>query len=458
MQKKWVLQRKGMAAVAAVFVLSSFQATAQDAMNAPLETVQRAENQQQQMQQGNENLNNEFDEASQSVQQGEFKKAIKTYEMMLARDPNLHRVRLDYALALFRVGRFQESKQNFNAVLEQNIPDIVRKNVEQVLAQVEKASKEHYFSGMIATGFNFDTNANTAPSSNHVTVFEQNFELSDADKVQRDGQYFGMVTINHRWQPIASPDDKDEKADADKKEKQKPPAFAWNSTLTGYKSHQQDLSALNITMMQVRTGPEYKLADGKVTVGAAAGYARIQLDGQNFLRSYSGDVSLAYAWDEKHQINVVYTEEFRDFINSDTTTTFEDRQGQAMQGRLGFNYLVTEKDIISLGLLARNENTKKAFYDNLSISPSASYTHQWEDGTFAQVATSYKYAHFSGTDPFISDTLRVDQEYVAGITIGRTFLENMNWTLGYQYTNVDSTIQNYEHDNHRVSSMVAVKF
>jgi hypothetical protein len=420
-------------------------ASAQDAVDAPMQVLTQAATQQQVT-----TLDDAFANASQASATGEYQQAIKTYEEMLAKDAELHRVRLDYALALFRVGRFQEAKDNFKIVLDKNIPDVVRRNVEQVLAQVEKASKEHYFSGTIATGFNFDTNANSAPKGAHVTVLEQDFELAKKDQAQRDLQGFAMATINHSWQPIGKKDAKSGKTE--------PSKLSWNSSLTAYKSHQQDVSSLNLAMYNVRTGPEVRLASGKVTLGLAGGFTHVQLAGFTFLRTYAGDASAMLAWDERHQISFVYTEEYRDFVNSDTTSTFEDRQGQAMQGKIGFNYLATPQDILSLALTVRNENTRKDFYDNMSVSPMAAYTHQWDGGAFAQVSLSYKQARYSDADPFVSDRLREDSERTAGLTIGKPINESVSWTMGYQYRSVNSTIKNYQNDNHHVSAMLAAKF
>jgi tetratricopeptide (TPR) repeat protein len=399
-----------------------------------------------------------FDEASKAAQTGEYQQAIENYEVMLSRDPELHRVRLDYALALFRVGRFQDAKKNFEIVLEKNIPDTVRRNVEQVMAQVEQASKVHYFSGMVATGFNFDSNANSAPESDYVTVLEQNFKLANKDQARHDGQAMAMVSINHRWQPMGTPSATKDAQGNKKGQGAKTSPLAWNSSLTAYKSRQQDLRSLDVAMYNLRSGPEYRLADGKVTLGATGGFSQVTLAGMSFLRSYAGDVSVAYAWDERHQVNAVYTEEFRDFMNSDTTTTFEDRQGQAMQGKIGFNYLLTPKDILSLGLMVRNENARKDFYDNLSWSPSIGYTHQWDDESFVQLSLSYKDAKFSDPDPFVSERLREDKEIVAGVMLGKALTDNVSLMVGYQYRSINSTIQNYQNANHHFSSMLAVKF
>lgn len=429
--------------------VSSVDARAQDATNASLRVVEQATQSQENNQQAT-TLDGSFAQASQAASSGEYQQAIKKYEEMLQNDAQLHRVRLDYALALFRVGRFQEAKHNFEIVLEKNIPDTVRRNVESVLAQVEKASKEHYFSGMIATGFNFDTNANSAPKSNHVTVLEQNFELSKKDQAQGDGQGFLMASVNHRWQPIGKTDEKTGKLVASK--------VSWNNSVTAYKSNQQDVSSLNLTMLNLRSGPEVRLADGKVTLGLAGGFSHVQLAGYTFLRTYAGDASAMFAWDERHQVSMVYTEEYRDFVNSDTTSTFEDRQGQAMQGKIGFNYLATPQDILSLALTVRNENTRKDFYDNMSWNPMLAYTHQWENGAFAQATLSFKQARYSGADPFVSERLREDSERGFGLTVGKAITEQVSWTVGYQYRSVDSTIQNYQNDNHHFSTMLAAKF
>lgn len=391
-------------------------------------------------------LEQSFQQATQANASGDLDIAIRTYETMLANNPELDRVRLDMGLALFRVGKLAAAKEQFNIVLEKQIPDTVRRNIEAVMKQIAQAEKEHHFSGSAIVGMNFDTNGNSASSTGKATVLGNDFILSPQDTRKSDAQGFASVTVRHRWQPMASADNP------------KPSALAWKSDVTGYKTEQDTLDNLNISLFTLHTGPEYTLLDGALTLGLTGGYTDVILAGSTYMHIYALEASSDYYLNKQHMLSLALTNEYRDFFNSNTSSSFEDRKGQGYQAKMGYSYYATPQDIFSLNLQLRTEETRVSYYNNWSWTPEASYTHQTKEGYFAQFSVGYKDTEYFGADPFVSTRIREDWEKNFGMNFGVPLTDKVTWLLGYTYRFTDSTLQNYQSDNQRVSTTLAARF
>ncbi len=399
-----------------------------------------------------QSLDQLFNAATQASSSGELDKAIENYQTILSQDSSLDRVRLDLGLAFFKSGRLSAARQQFNIVLEKQIPDIVRRNVETIIKQIDVASKEHFFNGSAAIGVNFDTNANSASSTGKVSVLDTDFILSPQDTRKSDSHAFATVSINHRWQPMTTAKDEKNIAIA------KPSPLSWSSSMMAYKSEQDTLDNLNISLFGIKSGPEYKLADGQVTLGLEGGYTDVILAGHSYMHSYLGEASVNWFASQQDIFNATLTQEYRDFMNSPTSSTFEERNGQASQTKLGYTYIATPQDIFALNITVRAEDTRVAYNTNWSWSPNATYTRVSKGGSFAQFTLGYKNTNYAGADSFISTRTREDQEKSFGLTLGTPLNDRITWIVGYNYRFTNSNLQNYQNDNQRVSTTLAAKF
>lgn len=424
------------------------QAKAQDAdmsgLRAELPGDDRLRMLEAQMQAHPEQLDYYFTYAQTATSLGDFDKASYAYERMLQVDPQLDRVKLELGVVYMKQQKFEDAEGLLKEVLKKDLPDRVRANVESVLAQVEQASKENFFTGSLSWGVLYDSNGNAASDTDRVTVFDTSLALSPNDQKTSDRQMSVSAGLNHRYQK------RDKLAEG--------VLFGWGSSLNLYQSEQEHLDNLDLKVVDVRSGPTFTFTELGLMIGLTADYTQIILDNNSYIRLPSLELSANYLLTSDIRLSASITGEYREFLNSPTVSTYKDRSGQAQQVKVGATWSATKQDIFDLGLTARHEDTKRAYYDNDQQRVDAGYTRLWEYDIFTRAQAGYRNAVYDGADPFISAKTRHDLEYNFGFTLGKQFDKNITWTGGYLYRTVDSNLQNYEYDNHRFTTSVNVRF
>ncbi len=392
------------------------------------------------------NLDRYFAFAQKAQAEGRVKEAELTYISMLELDPKLDRIRLELAALYVQSGEFAKAKPLLQEALSHNPPVNVRKNIESLLASIRQAMRKNIVERTASLGFNYDSNANSASSSDAISVFDQTVDLPDGARSSDDGQLFASASIAHTYR-------------FDKSASMPDVASRWYSTGTAYKADQDQLPSLNLTVFSVRTGPVFDIAAYKTTVGIVGGYNYVALGGTDYLNDISFETNMNHAVNQKLSLQFASLSEGRRFNNSPASSTLTDRNGNAWQETFGATYVLDDRNVVNGQLIFRQENTRVAWLSNNALGASAGYTHGFEDDIFGNVTGSYRDAEYSGPDPLISAiTTREDKESVIGVTVGKNFSDFIMGTVGYQYRNVDSNLQNYNYDNHRIASSVGVKF
>ena len=119
----------------------------------------------------------DFLHGSIALQRGEWPAAIARFRAMLARDPNLPRVRLDLALAYFQAGRDRRAAYHFRLALgDKDVPPVARANALVFLDRIRRR-KAWSISGSLSLAP--DTNINAATSAREVPLFGFPATLSD---------------------------------------------------------------------------------------------------------------------------------------------------------------------------------------------------------------------------------------------------------------------------------------
>ena len=112
-----------------------------------------------------------------ALQRGDWPAAIARFRAMLARDPNLPRVRLDLALAYFQAGRDRQAAYHFRLALgDKDLPPPVRANA---LAFLDRIRRRKAWSVSGSLSLAPDTNINQATSARQVPLFGLPAQLSD---------------------------------------------------------------------------------------------------------------------------------------------------------------------------------------------------------------------------------------------------------------------------------------
>ena len=133
-----------------------------------------------------------------------LKSAIRAFSRILDTEPELHRARLELALAYYRSMRYEDAEKLAQEVLDDpNTPPEVRVTVLAFLAQVkrdaEQFAQKHNVSGSLAAGFMHDSNVNVGPSQLNIRVGDTPASLTPASVSKSDNAYVLNGGIDHLY-------------------------------------------------------------------------------------------------------------------------------------------------------------------------------------------------------------------------------------------------------------------
>jgi outer membrane protein len=130
--------------------------------------------------------------------------AIARFRKILAAHPELVRVRLDYALALFKANQDDNAEYNFYLALDANLPEAVRANV---MAYLHAIRARRRFDYSVAASIAPDTNLNAGTGQTQITLFGLPFTPSQTLRrrsgvgavVAVSGEYRYPLADQWRW-------------------------------------------------------------------------------------------------------------------------------------------------------------------------------------------------------------------------------------------------------------------
>lgn len=127
-----------------------------------------------------------------ALARGEWQTAITRFRAMLARNPDLPRVRLDLALAYFQAGEDGNAAYHFRLALgEKDLPPIVRS---RALAFLDQIRRRKSWSVTASVAIAPDSNINAATSAREVSLFGLPAQLSeDARRTSGVGLYAALA-------------------------------------------------------------------------------------------------------------------------------------------------------------------------------------------------------------------------------------------------------------------------
>lgn len=394
------------------------------------------------------NLDHYFAYSQMATQLRAYDKAAAMYERMLRIAPDLPRVKLELAMNYMQLQEHERARRLIDEVLRGDLPTEVRQNLEPIIKQVRQAAQRHFFSGSVSVGLHFDSNANSAPRDGFVDVrFNNqpiNIELSEGSRRQSDAQIYGVAQAEHfyRFNKKATDDTQ----------------YLWHNSITAYRNEYDTVDDLNISLGAIRTGAVINALDNRLRLAADVGYTHITLNKQTYQRQYLGEISAQYAlnaaWRMRMRSNITQ----RDFVNSDTNRTFDLRDGYSQEHRLGMSYSITQKDIIDVHTRYRREDTQRDFFDNHQFGGGAAYIHSFDSGVFTRAHVDYIASYYNAADLSINIKDRKEYASEGGVTVGVPLAPEVTGTVAYQYRDVNSNIQNFDYDSHRISAGVNVRF
>ena len=186
-----------------------------------------------------------FKFATIATKTGDYEGAVSALERMLLVNPDLPRVRLELGVLYYRLGSFEVSRTYLETVVAtQGIPPEVRNRAEQYLAEVEKRNSRSRFVGEIFGGVRYQSDANLGPPTSTVSLFGQTANLNQSAIGTADWGVVSSGYVRHLY-------------DLGNQDK-----AVLETQLTGYINRQFQVSAANVSILDLTTGPRFQAFQG----------------------------------------------------------------------------------------------------------------------------------------------------------------------------------------------------
>jgi tetratricopeptide (TPR) repeat protein len=399
------------------------------------------------------NLDVLFKFASLANQIGDLEGAVSALERMLLIDNNLPRVRLELGVLYYRLGSYEVSRTYLEAALKSpNLPADVRAKAQDYLNQVTALTKKSLFSGEFFLGWRYQSNANLGPANSTVQLFGQPANLNQAALGTPDWGVVSTAQIRHRY-------------DFGLQDKS-----ALETQFTFYGNRQFNVSAANVTLIDLTTGPRFQAFKGMFedfTLKPFLDFGYIWVADTPYYGSIAGGL----------ESNVLLGAGFRNISsalwrrqdNQDTSylPTNSQYRGTALTANTSFLYELTPTVLVSVN------GTGQRF--EADIAPWQSYQLYGIGGSFAfrfddpvlktglawtvSLTLNEQWWSYDQPDPLVDpNTMRYQTDTILNMVLSVPFDDRTNFSLSGGRFVRNATVSNYAFINDSVLFGVSWRF
>jgi tetratricopeptide (TPR) repeat protein len=396
-----------------------------------------------------DNIEVNYQYARQQIAQNDLLGAAATLERILILNPNLHQVRLLYAVLLFRLDNLTEAKLALDRLQNVEMPAEVRKEVDTYLKLIKKRKRRTHLAVQETIGYGYDTNRNAAPSSKNRLFMDTMVNLSGTDLKRGDAHLLNVATVDLSHDL----------------------GFQAGHELIGSFTHflqeQQHVNSLDLQSFDYYVGTRFKSRFVNFTPIFRA--TNVFLSSENFLRTQGGH----FIFDRNFGKLDVFTNvrvERQDFMNISENATNHDRKGVRTELESGASYMICPSMRVGASLGYGHKTAKQEFdaYDSFFIRTN----HTWllGQGQFLTNGVTYDRDNYFKADSAIAGQTRKDNFLIYDVTYGAplTFfligkilpdpVKDITASFTYGYYRSLSNITNYTYTNNQFQGMLTKRW
>ena len=381
--------------------------------------------------------------AQGQIQRGELRGAASTLERIILINPDLPRVRLLYAIVLYRLDNIDEAERELQAVRQYDMPVSLRADLDRYIEQIRLRRQRTRYTATVAVNFQHDWNKNLSPATG-VTLASNLPATVDGHSLRKRDDSINTLTrldVSHDL------------------------GFQARHRLTGaityYRNEQIHLSELDLQSLSGEIGGVYDAAP--VTLVPNFYRRRIMLANKFYTYDTGMEFRALHQFDADTQLYLVEGAEYQVYDRIVEDQTGPDRNGWLYTSGAGINHTLNlamrlgfEVDVLRK-IAQRNYNS----YDGASLT----LTHTWifGNGTYLLSALIGEQDNYKEADTTVSDTTRRDRVGRARLTYGvplaavfdpegqQDWVRDLTFSVSGELIRQTSTLPNYTYNNRKAS-------
>jgi hypothetical protein len=310
----------------------------------------------QQMLQDPSNLDVAFEYASLSSQVGDYEAAISTLERMLIFAPNTPRLQLELGILYYKLGSYEVARSYFaQVVANPSVPAEIAAKVRLYLQQLAIEAEPPAFAGSIFSGIRWESNANSAPATQSITLNGLDFTLDSQTVAAPDWSAVNIGTLHYGY---------DLKNQGDRIEFD---FLTYNATYF-------DLTDINLNFFEATLGPSFNLK--RIGIDKSRFYVygigdEVLLGNDQYFGAGGGGLRFLSFAAARSVLDLRLETRVRQFTNTNDRPTNTLRDGAQTRFGGSYSYYLAPGLVLIVQGYGQREDAEVGFYANIEVGASA---------------------------------------------------------------------------------------
>lgn len=394
-----------------------------------------------------------FRYAQEMIQEGRLDVAATALERILILNPDLDRVRLLYAVVLFRLDSVDEAEVEFRLLQKRKLGRREAREVERYVALIEKRQQRVKGSATFSAGLHYDSNRTAFPENGVLQIL--GVPVAGLGREEDDWGQILVATVDFR-------------AETDLQRARE--VFLTFSSLL---DNQHDIDRLDTFALLIDTGIVYEAPFATIT--PKLHLDTIYLGMTEYTEDIAGSIRLSRRLFSPNFVAYLEGEIGHESFDNSADLPFASEQSGLYYGfTAGGGYAITRSLKLDAFYRYKNKeaNTDYEAYDSHLISGRLTWVMPRQ--MFVMLDGSVEWQKYDGPDPFISAETREDTDYGLSLTYGMPMsalalfrldqdpmpqaVRDIVLSLSGGYFKSDSNVPNFDYENWRAQMLLTKRF
>lgn len=387
------------------------------------------------------------------LDEGDYAGAAAALERLLMIEPAQPRLRLELGVLYFRLGSYDVAQTYLRRALEMpDLPAPVRERVQYYLDEAERRTRRNQFTGSIAFGGRYQSNANLAAEPEVVRAAGATLRLPPSARPREDVNAYLTGQLAHVY-------DFGYQTDA-----------ALVTNLAGYLTRQTSEAYFNLAGLELVTGPRFApaptdLPGVRLRPYIVAGFAAVNDD--FYSAAIGPGLDLIYSPAERWSATLSFEGRFASYNSVPRLLDAQFLSGDEKRARLRVGYEIAP-GITALGqVTGRDVDTRRAYLDFTEVELTGGLAFIYPapvaigDQMFwnVSVSASHFWRDYGGPDPLIDPNVtRSEHEWRVVVFNEIPFAQDWSLAQVFEYQTNDANLPNFDRNNLIVSIGIVRKF
>ena len=298
-----------------------------------------------------------FEYAKLSSDVGDFEAAISTMERMLIYAPNTPRLQLELGILYYRLGAYDVARSYLEAALANPaVPPSIAEQIRLYLQQLALGADPPPFSATVFTAIRWESNANSGPGTNNVTLNGIDFTIDEQTTGREGWSVLNVGTLHYSY---------DLKKQGDRIE------FDMLAYSTAYFDKQ--LNDVDLDFFEFTLGPSFNLKRWGMDKTRLFVYAigdLAYLGYEDYFSAPGGGIRLLSFAAERSVLDARIETRDRSFNDTKDLPTNTFRDGPQTRFGVTYSYYLTPGLVLTVQGYAQRESVSKGYYSDWEMALS----------------------------------------------------------------------------------------